>query len=159
MGDYNDSIVVKNSIDMSGSTAITEPQLSGPYMVSVYKQTVTTASTGSGASTAVAFSGFPTNVLILGAALEINTAFAGEADVAVTVGDTADADELIASFNLDSVAAGWAGVTAGAAVLPHFEADYGTAGGDLTFTATELGDLTAGSLTLHVFYVDLNLDS
>ena len=158
MADFNDDIIAKAGVDLSNATSITAPQIAGgPYIVSAFTQTVLFSDLGSGASDAIALSSFPTNVLLIGAALEINTAFAGEADLAVKVGDTANDDELIASFNLNAVSAGWAAITAGAATLPQFEADYGTAGGDITFTATELDDVTAGSLTLHIFYVDLVL--
>lgn len=91
--------------------------------------------------------------MIVDQRLEIVTAFAGEADLAVSGGDTADADGRFASFNLDAVAAGWAAITAGAeAASPAHEADYATDGADLTFTATELDDVTAGELNYYVYY-------
>jgi hypothetical protein len=120
----------------------------------VYELTVDFSDLGSGASDAIACSGFPTNVFVCGQSLEIVTAFAGEADLAVTGGDTADADGRFTSFNLDSVAAGHGAITVGAEGTsgPRWEADYATAGADLTFSATELDDVTAGKLIYRVYY-------
>jgi hypothetical protein len=101
-------------------------------------------------------SGFPTNVMVLGAALEIDTAFAGEADAAVILGDTNDTNGLIEAFTLDSIAAGWATIVWGAESVPHFEAAYAPI---LTYTATELDDLTAGALTVHIRYIEMELAS
>jgi len=135
MADYNDDITCKAALNLP-----------------VFTQTVLFSDLGSGASDTIAIAGLPTNILILGVAIEIDTAFAGEADLAVAFGDTADPDELIAAFTLDSVAAGWAKVVAGVELLPHFEPDYVTDGAALTFTATELDDVTAGQMKIHVFY-------
>lgn len=147
-----------DNMDLSDLSGLVPPQVAGgPYIVSAFTQTVLFSDLAAGAADSIALTGFPTNVLIVGAALEINTAFAGEPNTTVTLGDTGDADELIAAFTLDSVAAGFAQTVAGAAVLPKVETDYGTAGADLTFAATELSDLTAGSLTVHILYVDLVL--
>ena len=122
-----------------------------PYQV--FEQVVEFSDLGSGASDSIALTGFPTNVFVVCESLEIVTAFAGEADLAVSGGDTADADGRFASFNLNAVAAGWAGITPGAeSGAPRWEADYATDGADLTFTATELDDVTAGKLIYRVYY-------
>jgi hypothetical protein len=118
-----------------------------------YQASVTYEDAGTGASTAVALAGFPLGVLVLGGWLEITEAFAGEADASVTVGDTSDADYLISSFNLNAVAAiAVADTTIGSGALPCTEADWDGDGLDITFSATELGDLTAGALTVHILY-------
>lgn len=154
MAEFNDDIVTKAGLDLSGCTSITLPTTAGlPYQVESFTQTVLFSDLGAGASDTIALTGLATNILLLGAAIEINTAFAGEADVAVSVGDTGDPDELITAFTLDSVAAGFVQGLSGAAQLGKFETDYVTAGGTFTFTATELNDVTAGSLTLHIFYI------
>lgn len=154
MAEYNDDIVTKAGLDLSGATSITRPTTHGlPLLSSTFTQTVLFSDLGAGASDTIALTGLATGIIIQSVALEINTAFAGEADLAVTVGDTGDADELIASFNLDSVAAGFAQALPGAALLGKYEPDYVTDGGTFTFTATELNDVTAGSLTLHINYV------
>lgn len=117
-----------------------------------YKARLTWEDAGSGASTAVALSGFPTGVVVLTGWLEIVTPFAGEADAAITVGDTADSDYLISSFNLNAVAATKMTGVAGSGVLPSPEADWATAALAATFSATELDDLTAGELVVHILY-------
>jgi len=115
----------------------------------------------SGASTKIDLTGFPTRARIWDHQVEVKEVFAGEADVAVFAGDTADADELFASANLNAVAVGELAVTDGAAMTsrPRIEADYDTAGAGLTFSATELGDLTAGKLIYRVFYTRLPLST
>jgi hypothetical protein len=112
---------------------------------------------GTGASTTHDISsGFPTNAIILGAALEIDTPFAGEADAAVALGDAGATGGLWGAFTLNAVAAGWAAVTSGAEAIWHIEAAYVPI---LTYTATELGDLTAGALTAHIYYIAPVLNS
>ena len=119
----------------------------------VFKQNVKFSDLGSGARDSIALAGFPTDAVVVDQRLEIVTPFAGEADLAVSGGDTADADGRFTAFNLNAVAAGWAGITAGAeAAAPSHEADWATAGADLTFTATELDDVTAGELNYYVYY-------
>ena len=126
-------------------------QFHNPFKV--FKQNVKFSDLGSGASDSIALAGFPTDAVVLDQRLEIVTAFAGEADLAVSAGDTADADGRFAAFNLNAVAAGWAAITAGAeAGSPVHEADWATAGADLTFTATELDDVSAGELNYYVYY-------
>ena len=117
-----------------------------------YQASVTYEDAATGASTAVALANFPLGVVVLCGWIEITEVFAGEADAAVTVGDTADADYLIASLTLDGDAVTKMTGTAGSGALPSPEADWATDGLDITFSATELGDLTAGALTVHILY-------
>ncbi len=122
--------------------------------VKVYTVAIDFSDLGSGASDTVALTDFPTNAYTLGDAYAyVETAFAGEGDLAFTVGDTADADGYCASTNLDSVAAGTRLRTVGAEFGLVFEADWETAGAAVTFTATELDDVTAGRLIVHVPYI------
>jgi hypothetical protein len=107
---------------------------------------------GSGASDSIALTGFPTDVIIVARALEIVTAFAGEADLACSGGDTGDADGQFASITIHALAAGWVDIVPGAESGARYEGDYATDGGDLTFSATELDDVTAGALKYHIFY-------
>lgn len=118
------------------------------------------ADAGSGASTTVDISaGFPANAVLVSAMLEIDTVWTGEVDAALQIGDVADPNGLATAFTLDSVAVGWAAALApGAEVLAggKFEAAYSPRA---TFTATELGDLTAGDCTIHIMYYTPSLDS
>lgn len=123
--------------------------------IQVYTKTLDYSSM-SGASTAKALDGFPTNVLRGPAAVQIVTPFAGEADVAMICGDTGDDNGLVEATNLNAVAAGWLAHVPGAEAGFQFEADFSTAGADVTFTATELGDLTDGELVIHIPYIALD---
>ncbi len=106
-----------------------------------------------GASDTAALTGFPLNAFVASRSLEVVIPFAGEADVAVSGGDTGDPDGQFTSFNLNAVAAGFGAITPGVEDgPPTFEADWETDGAQLTFTATELGDLTAGQLIYRVYY-------
>jgi len=107
---------------------------------------------GSGAADAIALSDFPTGVFVMAASVEILDAFAGEGDLAMTVGDTGDADGLMGSVNLDGVAAGTVLNAFGAEQGFRYEADLGTAGLAAAFAATELDDVTAGSLRVRIYY-------
>jgi hypothetical protein len=108
---------------------------------------------GSGASDAIDITGFPTNAIYLGTSVEIDTAFAGEADLAMQIGFTGgDTDALVGSTNLNAVAAGWLAITAGVVHAGTFAADWVTDNLAILFTATELDDVTAGGLTVHIHY-------
>lgn len=113
---------------------------------------ITFADLGSGAAHSEAMAGFPTGVFVMGATVEILTVWAGEPDVTVTIGDTADADGLCGSISLDSLAAGTVNGAVGAVQGFQFEADLSTDGLDATFAATELDDVTAGSLRVRIYY-------
>lgn len=109
-----------------------------------------------GASTSIALTGFPTNAYTFGDAYFVPTvAFAGEADIAFQVGDTADQDGYCASTDLDGVAAGTISKTAGALFGLTYEADWAGDGAEVTFTATDAADLTAGHGFVHVPYVQI----
>lgn len=119
----------------------------------VSAQVVFTGRTG--ASEDVALSpAFPDNVIVLCAALEIDTQPAGEADFAGQIGDAADPDGLTASIVLDAVAAGWAPTVAGAESGARFEADYTPR---LRLTATDLADVSAGAGKVHIWYATPSL--
>lgn len=118
----------------------------------LYTLAIAFSDLGSGTASAHALTGFPTNVYVLAADVQIVTAFAGEADLAVTIGDTGDADGKMGSVNLNAVAAGSILGAAGAEQGMLFEADFLTAGADATFSATELDDVTAGELLVRVYY-------
>lgn len=117
-----------------------------------YKASVTYEDAGTEAAASTALAGFPLGVVVLACWVEITEEFAGEADAAITVGDTADADYLIGSLSLDGVAPTKMAGTAGSGVLPCLEADWDGDGLDITWAATDLGDLTAGALTVHILY-------
>lgn len=117
-----------------------------------YVATLTYEDAADGASTAVALDDFPLGVIVESGWIEIVTEFAGEADAAVTVGDTADGDYLCSSLSLDGVAPTKMASATGSGALPAQEADWATDGLDVTFAATELGDLTAGELKVHILF-------
>lgn len=119
------------------------------WVMGEYIATLGYTDAATGTSTTVALTGFPANVIVHGALLEIDTAFAGEADATAALGDAGDIDELWTAFNLNAVAAGWANVVQGAMTRFKFEAAYAPI---ITFAATELDDLTAGAMTVHIYY-------
>lgn len=108
---------------------------------------------GSGASSVEALAGFPLGVWVFATELEILTAFTGEADLAVIVGDTGDPNGLCESVSLDAVAAGTFLGISGAETMRRIEGDLSTDGLAATFTATELDDVSAGSLRVHIKYL------
>lgn len=139
--------------DLDG-VAQQEPTAAGEFHTPLqrFKLNVSFSDLGSGTSHSEALTGFPTDVIIVARALEIVTAFAGEADLAVSGGDTGDADGQFTSITIDSLAAGWVDIIPGAEAAPRYEGDWATDGADLTFTATELDDVTAGELNYYVYY-------
>lgn len=109
---------------------------------------------GSGASSAEALTGFPTNVITLGLAwVEVLTPAAGEADLAVIVGDTNDDNGYMTATNLHEVSGDL--MAPGTELALRFESDWLGGGADATFTATELDDVTAGAWRIHVPYITL----
>lgn len=154
IGDAGDIDELLASVDLfTGAKAVaafTESGIVGtPYTWSSPETTF--ADLGSGASDTLAIAGFPVNSTLLGWNVVITTPYAGEADLAFTLGHTADPDGLIVSFNLNAVAAGTAATVAGA-LYPRPWADLSTSGLGWTFTATELDDVTAGAMRVD-FYV------
>lgn len=109
---------------------------------------------GDGDSDTVVLSDFPENAWVVLDELEIVTPFAGEADAAMKIGDTSNDDGRVASFNLNAVAAGRAGITAGSeSGVFRFEADYAGDGAMITVSATDLADLSAGKAIYRCFYL------
>lgn len=105
--------------------------------------------------------GFPANVVVLGAVVDLNETFAAAAGVTeanLVVGSTAtpnDTDELVETINLFGGTPGLQ-TTLSAALLPRFDAAY-----DLRITVSGAGaeDVTnfdTGNFTVHIFYVDMN---
>lgn len=112
---------------------------------------------GSGATdTIVITPTFPTSVVVLGAAPQIVTAFGGEADLAVILGLTANDDGFIEALNLDGVVAGIPDHISGILSGWSFQADMETDGLSAIFTATELDDVTSGSIKFLVYYIELS---
>lgn len=149
------ALTTQGVVDMSAST-VTLPANAQPYAVQVYELTVLFSELGSGASDPFPLEGFPTNVYVLGAGILVNIAGAGEADFSAIIGDTNDDNGLMTVTVLNGIAAGTFLAANGAETGFHFEADYAGAGADVTFTATELNDVSAGSWTVRVFYIDPN---
>ena len=111
---------------------------------------------GSGGSDTIPLTGFPTDVLTFGVGYFVPTSqFAGEADLAFAIGDTGDADGYCASTTLDAMPAGTLGRTAGAQQGVIWEADWAADGAAITFTATQLDDVTAGHGFVHVPYIQM----
>lgn len=118
-----------------------------------YKASVTYEDAGSGASTVVALAGFPLGVIPLACWVEITEVFADEADTAITVGDTGGGDYLVGSTTIgDAAVTKVLATAAGSGWMTKPEEDWATDGLAITFSATELGDLTAGALTVHILY-------
>lgn len=147
------ALTTTGEVDLSGST-VTLPDNSLPYAVKAYELEVDFSDLGSGASDAIPLAGFPTRVFVLGAGFLINTAFAGEADFSIIIGDTNDDNGLMTVTVVNGVAAGTFLAADGAETGFRFEADFAGAGADATFTATELDDVSAGNGTIRVFYID-----
>jgi hypothetical protein len=148
------SLVIEGTLDTSGATVA-----SGSPIMGEYTQAISYTELGSGASDFIPVADFPTNAFVLAAWLEVDTAAAGEADLAATIGDTADDDGLMTTQNLNAVVAGTRLAADGARTGVRWEADAGGDGLGVTFTATELDDVTAGAWTLHVLYIPTALAS
>lgn len=129
--------------------------------IAEWESTVLFSDLGSGASDTISLKDqagatsatFPTNALILSAIRIVNTEFAGEADLADSLGDAGGADDDLESATLHGVAAGAGTVSAPGSFLPRFEPAYVPVA---TFTATELDDVSAGSITYRYIYVQLS---
>lgn len=142
------TLKIEGTIDQTGAT-----DTIGGLRIQSFTQTILFSALGTGVTDNIPITGFPTDVFVLGAYLEVDTAAAGEPDVAATIGDTVDPDGLMGSVNLDVVAANT--ILGAAAALQGFawEPDQSTAGLGVTFTATQLDDVTAGAWTAHVLYL------
>lgn len=108
----------------------------------------------SGASDSVALDDFPAGVYRLYARAEPLVAAAGEADVAIAIGDTGDPDGMMTATQLDGVASGTILPGDGVETGLGYEADWASDGLDATLTATELGDLTAGQVRVRIVYAE-----
>lgn len=121
---------------------------------SKFEMVVDFSDLGSGASDAIPLADFPTNVWTLGIGyVEVISAAAGEADLAFIIGDTNDDNGYCASVNLNAATGRL--YAAGAELALRYEADFETAGGDITFSATELDDVTAGRWRVVIPYATL----
>lgn len=120
--------------------------------IALTKRTVTVAHGDlTGASQAVNVGAvLPANAVVLAHELAVTEQFVGEADTTITLGGT-DADAIVASTDLDALAIGKYSGTLGVHPAGKFSAEQLVA----TFAATALEDLTAGSVTITVWYVVL----
>lgn len=122
--------------------------------IRTFDATILFSELGSGASDSIAIADFPTNVILIGVAARAGTQFTGEADLAFQVGfEGGDTDALVASTALHQTGNGTPievvqGVVKGGA----FYADASGDGLAVLFTATELDDVSAGSLTVRFLY-------
>jgi hypothetical protein len=109
--------------------------------------TVGFAELGSGASDT-----FPMTAIvdawITSAQVTINTAFAGEPNNSLTIGDAGDPNGISLVTVIDGVVAGTMTLAAGLEA-GQFNATFTPL---LTFTATELDDVTDGNLTVRIHY-------
>jgi hypothetical protein len=146
--DATSTLKVEGTLDLTGSTDTV-----GGLRIQSHTQVIDFSELGSGATDNIPITGFPPGVFVLAAYLEVDDPAVGEPDVAAIIGDTVDPDGLMGPVNLDTVAAntllGAGGVFQGFA----WEADQSTDGLSVTFTATELDDVTAGAWTAHVLYL------
>jgi len=117
--------------------------------IALQKRTVTVVEGDlSGASQAVNVGAvLPSNAIVLAHELKVNTQFAGQSDLTITLGGT-DADAIVASTDLDALIAGNYSGTLGAHPKGSFSAEQLVA----TFAATALADLSAGSITITVWF-------
>lgn len=116
-----------------------------PDGIERWSTTVGFAALGSGATDTIAIAGFPLNATLVGWNVVITTPWTGEADLAFSLGHTADDDGLTTSLSINAVAAGIAATVSGA-LYPRTWADLSTSGLAWTFTATELDDVVAGAM-------------
>jgi hypothetical protein len=84
---------------------------------------------------------------VLGHELNVTVQFAGEDNTTIILGGT-DTDAIVASTDLDGLAVGNYSGTLGAHPIGSFSGQQLVA----TFAATALADLTAGSVTITVWF-------
>ncbi len=120
-----------------------------------FDATILFSELGGGASDSILIPDFPTNVILLGVAAKAGPQFTGEADLSFEVGfEGGDVDALI-----DTTALHQTGVDTPIAVVQGvvkagtFYADASDAGLAVLFSATELNDVSAGSLLVRFFYI------
>jgi hypothetical protein len=121
-----------------------------------FDATILVEALGSGASDSIAIPDFPTNVIYMGVAARANPQFTGEADLSFEVGfEGGDVDALIDTTALHETGNGTTiAVVTGVMKAGQFYADASADGLAALFSATELDDVSAGSLTLRFFYID-----
>lgn len=90
----------------------------------------------------------PAGAIVLARDLVVNTQFAGQSDLTVTIGGT-DADGIVASTDLDALGAGTYQGTSGANPTGG---SYAGQQLTATFAATALASLSAGSLTINIWF-------
>lgn len=90
----------------------------------------------------------PTNAVVLAHEIIVNEQGAGQSDLTITLGGT-DADAIVASTDLDALAAGKYQGTLGVHPRGSFSAEQLVA----TFAATNLATLSAGNWTFNVWFV------
>jgi hypothetical protein len=117
--------------------------------IALQKRTVTVVEGDlSGTSQAVNVGAvLPANAIVLAHELKVNTQFAGQSDLTITLGGTV-ATAIVASTDLDALIAGNYSGTLGAHPRGSFSAEQLVA----TFAATALADLSAGSITITVWF-------
>ena len=120
-----------------------------------FEETILFSELGSGTSDSIPIAGFPTNVILIGVAAKASPQFTGEADLAFQVGfEGGDVDALIASTALHQTGVGTPiAVVQGVVKGGAFYANASASGLAVLFTATQLDDVTAGSLTVRFFYI------
>lgn len=117
--------------------------------VMVLKSTTILEGTLTGTSQVVNLgAALPTGAVILARDLVVNTQFAGQSDLTIKIGGTDD-DGIVASTDLDALAAGNYQGTSGANPTGG---SYGGQQLTATFAATNLASLSAGSLTIKIWY-------
>lgn len=119
-----------------------------------YTATIAFSDLGSGASDAIALASFPLNAIYLGCAVEVpTTEFTGEADLVFEIGYTGgDTNALVESTALHETDTGFLAVVAGVQHGGTFLADASDDGLAVLFGATELDDVTAGEMVVHIYY-------
>lgn len=122
--------------------------------IAYHDATILFSDLGSGASDSIAIAGFPTNVIFLGAAAKADPQFTGEADLSFEVGfEGGDIDALIDTTALHETGTTPIAVVQGVVKAGAFFADASADGLAVLFSATELDDVSAGSLTVRFFYL------
>lgn len=166
MAKYNDREGMQVACDLDLSEATVPARAAGdtgPLLIQEFRDTIAFGDLGSGATDAIALSGFPANALILGAAIEVDDAWTvGGGDttgLTAELGDAGVTDEQLAALDLVGVSAGWAAHAPGSK-SSRFESAWSP---EVLFTATggstELDHVDAGALTVHIWYALPNLAS
>jgi hypothetical protein len=121
----------------------------------VFDATITFDQLGGGATDSILIAGAPTNIILLGVAARANPQFTGEADLSFEVGfEGGDVDALIDTTALHQTGAGTPiAVVQGVVKAGQFYANISGSGLAVLFTATELNDVSAGSLTIRLLYL------